>query len=69
LDAAAGCRTVILQGESASIYPLELLRRGVSVVCTTLKPPNLVDLADLNRLPSVLEGGLPSLFLSRCVAR
>jgi hypothetical protein len=65
LAGATRCRTVIVQGQSASIHPGELLNRGVSLVSTTLKPRNLPDLADRDQLKTAMEGGLPTIYLAR----
>jgi hypothetical protein len=59
------CRTIVVQGQSASIHPGELFNRGVSLVSTTLKPRNLPDLADQGQLRTAMEGGLPTIYLTR----
>jgi hypothetical protein len=56
-------RRVIVQGQSAAIYPAALFARGVAMVATTLKPRNLIDVADRGGLPGLLEGGLPWIYL------
>jgi len=60
---SASCPRVVVQGQSAAIFPVELFRRGVHVVSTTIKPSNLLDLppADLLR---TLEGELPAIYLT-----
>jgi Putative heavy-metal chelation len=64
LDCAKGCKRLIVQGQSAAIHPAELFRRGVGAVATTIKPPNLIDLADLDLLDSVLETDVSAVYLS-----
>jgi hypothetical protein len=63
LKATASCAKVIVQGQSGSVHPAEMFRRGVALVSTTLKPPGLIDLSD-QYLRCTLEGGLPSIYLS-----
>jgi hypothetical protein len=63
LKAAASCAKVIVQGQSGSIHPVGMFRRGVALVSTTLKPLDLIDLSD-QYLRRTLEGGLPSIYLS-----
>jgi len=63
LQAAASCPRVIVQGQSAAIYPAELFQRGVTMVSTTLKPANLIDLSDAD-LRRTLEGGLAGVYLT-----
>ncbi|MBI4854399.1 MAG: hypothetical protein HY819_21585 [Acidobacteria bacterium] len=59
---------VVVQGQSASIYPMSLFNRGVNLVVTTLKPSILVQLAANDKsgqnLRPYLERGLPSIYLS-----
>jgi Putative heavy-metal chelation len=64
LEAASNCPAIVLQGQSASIHPAELFLRGVSLVSTTLKPANLVELSDRNLLRALLEGGLPPIYMT-----
>jgi Putative heavy-metal chelation len=64
LEAASQGPVIVLQGQSASVHPVELFLRGVSLVSTTLKPANLVDLYDRNLLTGLLEGGLPCVYLT-----
>jgi hypothetical protein len=64
LEAASNGPAIVLQGQSASVHPAELFLRGVSVVNTTLKPSNLVDLFDANLLTGFLEGGLPTIYMT-----
>lgn len=61
LDAARDCEAVIVQGQSAAIYPAALFDRGVTLLSTTIKPDNLVDIAnsDQTRFRALLEGKLP----------
>jgi hypothetical protein len=56
-------RRVIVQGQSAAMYPQALFARGVAMVATTLKPANLVDIADHGGMSDLLEGGLPWVYL------
>jgi Putative heavy-metal chelation len=63
LDSAAGCKRIIVQGQSAGIHPEELFLRGVAAVVTTTKPANLIDLADLELLDSVLETDASAVYL------
>ena len=65
LDWSRGSR-VIVQGQSAAIHPLPLFARGVAMVATTLKPRDLVDIADRGGLSTVLEGGLPWVYAYSC---
>lgn len=64
LQNAESCSRIVIQGQSASIHPAELFRRGVTAICTTLKPSNLIDLADRDLLGTVLEGSLPPIYLT-----
>ncbi|MFL6335987.1 MAG: Rossmann-like domain-containing protein [Pyrinomonadaceae bacterium] len=66
LDAARNCRTVIVQGQSAAILPEVLFERGVSLVSTSVKPANLVELAveDPQQFKSLLEGKLPKIYFT-----
>lgn len=65
---AQGVRTVVVQGQSASIHPKALFDRGVHLVETTLKPPELLDLADKDShgdaMRPLLEAGLEVVYLS-----
>jgi hypothetical protein len=67
LNAAQGCPRIIVQGQSASIHPGALFRRGVDLVATTVKPRELVAraLSDNSRagLQADLENGLPWIYL------
>jgi len=65
LDAAARCRFVIVQGNSAAVYPPALFAAGVGMVTTTLKPADLIctGRSDPNRFWRLFEGGLPQLHL------
>jgi len=67
LLAAHTCKTVILQGQSASIHPKVLFEWGIDLVVTTLKPPELVLAAASDRagqaLRRFLEDGLPWIYL------
>ena len=60
-------QTVIVQGQSASIHPAALFRRGVRAVATTLKPPELAGRAAEDptgqNLRPFLEGGLRWVYL------
>ena len=67
LTAATGCGRIIVQGQSASIHPAALFRRGVDLVVTTLKPRGLMNIARLRpdgeAMRAILEGGLPLVYL------
>ena len=65
LEQSQRCRTVIVQGQSASIYPERLFERGVSLVSTTLKPSTLIETArtDKAAFRRALEGRLPAVYL------
>lgn len=67
LDQARGGARVVVQGQSAAIHPRALFDRGVRVVVTTLKPPELVRLAAADpsgeSMRPLLEGGLPQVYL------
>ena len=61
---------VIVQGQSAAIHPVALFQRGVHLVQTTLKPPELLALAGADtigaRMRGLLDGGsLPWIDLVR----
>src|SRR5262249_2963769 len=45
LEQAAGRAWIVVQGQSAAIYPRALFERGARLVVTTLKPPELARLA------------------------
>jgi len=64
---------VILQGQSASLYPQVLFQSGVQWVATTLKPATLGTLARERRdgapMRPLLQGGLPWLYLFPRVVR
>lgn len=64
LEDSRHCQTVILQGQSAAVFPEVLFEKGVSLVSTTIKPPNLLDLAmnDPQQFKILLEGGLPVIY-------
>jgi hypothetical protein len=64
LQGTKSCPRIVVQGQSAGIYPTELFGRGVTAICTTLKPSNLIDLADRNLLRTTLEGRLPPIYLT-----
>lgn len=64
LDSSKGCKRLIVQGQSAAIHPAEMFDRGVDAVATTIKPPNLIDLADLDLLDSVLEKDTSAVYIS-----
>jgi len=62
LDAASYCQRVILQGQSASIYPEYLFQEGlVNFISTTIKPNNMLEVARNNSgaFSKLVEGGLP----------
>jgi hypothetical protein len=55
---------IILQGQSASVHPGRLFSRGVDMVETSVKPFDLIELADpsagdVDRFRATMEGGLP----------
>lgn len=60
---ARSARRVLVQGQSAAIHPRALFDRGAELIVTTIKPRNLVALADMGELARVLEGGLPLVYL------
>ncbi len=62
LRAAPACRRIIVQGQSAAMHPAPLFRRGVTMVSTTVKPANLIDLSEPD-MRRALEGGLPAVYL------
>jgi len=55
------CKKIIIQGQSASIYPEILFKNGVSLISTTIKPTNLLQVALNNfvEFKYLLEGNLP----------
>lgn len=67
LDGARNDARVIVQGQSASIYPRVLFEAGVDWIATTFKPVAVSRMARGDRsgtpLRSLLEGGLPTIFL------
>ncbi len=67
LEITPGTVRVIVQGQSASLHPSALFRRGVWFVATTIKPPELVRAAAADptgkSLRPYLEGGLPRRYL------
>ena len=67
LDASRNCSSVILQGQSASVWPEVLFERGVTMVSTTIKPENLIDLArtDQEQFRALLEGKLPPMYFQK----
>ena len=72
--ARGGPRVVVVQGESAGIYPSALFRRGVAMTATTLKPPELARRAAADpsgdQLRPLLEGGIPwTYFLAPAATR
>jgi Putative heavy-metal chelation len=64
LEESQNCKSVIIQGQSGSVYPEVLFERGVTTVSTTIKPHNLVEVAksDPQKLRSLLEGRLRPIF-------
>ena len=68
LRMAVGIPRVIVQGQSAAIHPKALFDRGVHLVVTTLKPRELVALAELDPsgdgMRPLLEGKLPMIYLA-----
>jgi len=62
---AGACKHVVVQGQSASVFPLELFERGVTFISTTIKPHGLMDIAreDFSLFRRALEGGLPSIYI------
>ena len=73
LSYARGGPVVVVQGQSASVHPRPFFRRGVQMVATTLKPPELAAEAAADpsgqRLRPFLEGGLPWVYLVPSTAR
>ena len=67
LEWSQNCRTIIVQGQSGAIHPEVLFERGVTMVSTTLKPDNFIDLAvnDQKRWRELLEGKLPTIYMRR----
>ena len=67
LSIARGGPAVVVQGQSAGVHPLPLFRRGVCMVATTRKPPELARMAASDpsgqALRPFLEGGLPWVYL------
>lgn len=65
LEDARHCKTIIIQGQSAAVFPEVLFERGVSLVSTSLKPTNLVELARSARqeFRVLMEGKLPKIYL------
>jgi hypothetical protein len=65
LEEAGDCKTVIVQGQSGAIFPEVLFEKRVSLVSTSMKPANLVELArsDPPQFKKLLEGGLPVIYL------
>ena len=70
LGMAVGIPRVIIQGQSAAIHPKALFDRGAHLVVTTLKPRELVSLAEVDpsgeAMRSLLEGKLPMIYLAPC---
>lgn len=68
LDYSKDCKKIIIQGESVSIYPEALFRKRVSLISTSIKPTNLLQIAysGLSRLQSLLEKkqGLPQIYIT-----
>jgi hypothetical protein len=68
LDRKAEGSRLILQGQSASIYPRVLFAAGVDGIATTIKPPQLSGLAQTcfsgDRLRPYLEGNLPWIYIT-----
>ena len=64
LEDTLNCQTVILQGQSAAVFPEVLFEKGVSLVSTTIKPANLMELArnDPQQFKALLEGRLPIIY-------
>jgi uncharacterized protein (DUF4213/DUF364 family) len=60
------CKKIIVQGQSASIYPKFLFEKGVSLVTTTLKPANLMQIAmtSFYDFRNILDGGLPYIYMT-----
>jgi Putative heavy-metal chelation len=65
LDAGRNAKTIVVQGQSASILPEVLFEKGVTLVSTTVKPEDLLEVArtDGGRFRSLLEGKLPPTYL------
>ncbi len=65
IELSAGARELMVQGQSASMFPMPLFDRGVTAVVTTLKPPNLIETATtrFSRFHHLLESGLPEIVM------
>lgn len=65
LDYSKNCTTTIIQGQSASIYPKYIFKKGVSSLITTIPPTNLFNIAirDFSKFKFVLEGGIPWVYI------
>jgi uncharacterized protein (DUF4213/DUF364 family) len=65
LEDARNCKTVIVDGESATVLPEILFKKGVSLVCTSMKPTNLIEIARSNpqQFKQLLEGDLPKIYV------
>ncbi len=66
LGFSKNCKKVIVQGQSAAIHPGVLFQKGASLVATTIKPENLIEVAnsDFAKFQRLLEGGLPIIHIS-----
>lgn len=68
LELAIDKEIVVVQGQSASIYPKALFIRGVSLITTTVKPSILMQMGisreNDEKLRVLLEGGLPWIYLT-----
>lgn len=60
------CKTVIVQGQSAAILPDVLFEKGVSLISTSIKPMNMMEIAQLNpqQFKILLEGKLPLIYIT-----
>jgi hypothetical protein len=65
LEDARDCKTVIIQGQSAAVSPEVLFEAGATLVSTSIKPANLVELGRNNppQFRALLEGGLPVIYI------
>jgi hypothetical protein len=56
---------VIVQGQSGAVFPEVLFEKGVSLLSTSMKPANLLELAqtDPPQFKKLLEGGLPVIYI------
>lgn len=65
LKFSKNCERIIIQGQSAFIYPEVLFEKNVSLICTTIKPRNLLEIAleNFSNFCRLLEGNLPKIYI------